>query len=232
MKKKQKICIRVEKLKEFSGYTFKLHEGAEMDELVESIASVGIVTPVIVRPLDDGYEIISGHRRVHAARILGLTSVPVIIRDMDYDEAVVLMVDSNLSREYLLPSEKAFGYKAKLEALKRQGKRTDLTLCQDGKKYRADELLADEMKESSRNIHRYIRLTYLVPELLKKVDENFVSLNPAVELSYLVESEQIDFCSAMEYADVRRFFPANCEAKEMQKKIIQLLEDLNNERMD
>lgn len=201
MKKEQSICVEVEKLKQFSGYTFHMHEGAEMDELIESISSIGIVSPIIVRTVDDGYEIISGHRRVYAARKIGLVTVPVIIRDVDYDEAVILKVDSNLSREHLLPSEKAFGYKAKLEALKRQGKRTDLTLCQDGKKYRADNLVAEGTKESARNIHRYIRLTYLAPELLKKVDEEYVSFNPAVELSYLTESEQEDFCSAMEYAD-------------------------------
>ena len=194
---------------------------------------------------------------------------------MDYDEAVILMVDSNLSREHLLPSEKAFGYKAKLEALKRQGKRTDLTLCQDGKKYIADNLVAEGTKESARNIHRYIRLTYLAPELLKKVDEEYVSFNPAVELSYLTESEQEDFCSAMEYADcppslsqaqrirklsktnqatmdamfkilaeekkvtadkvvlkyddVRRFFPENCSSRDMQRKIIQILEKWRSE---
>lgn len=275
MKKEQSICVEVEKLKQFSGYTFQLHEGEEMEELIESIASIGIVTPVIVRPLDDGYEIVSGHRRVHAAKRVGLATVPVIIKDMNYDEAVILMVDSNVTRACLLPSEKAFGYKAKLDALKRQGKRTDLTFCQDGKKYkyRADNLLAEESTDSSRNIHRYIRLTYLIPELLEQVDAEYVSFTPAIELSHLTQQQQEWFCSAMKYADcppslsqaqrirklsqmnqvtmeamleilseekkvtaekvvikydeIRRFFPANCSSRDMQKKIIQLLEDWN-----
>lgn len=200
MEKEQSIYVELKNLKQFSEYTFKLHEGAEMDELVESINERGIITPIIVRRIENGYEIISGHRRVHAARIIGYTKVPAIVKEVDTDEAVILMVDSNMTREYLLPSEKAFSYKAKLEAIKRQGKRNDLTLCQDGKKFNAGEIIAAEAKESSRNIHRYIRLTYLIPELLKKVDDVQISINPAVELSYLRGKEQVDFCSAMEYA--------------------------------
>ena len=170
-----------------------------MQRTVESVAQFGVLAPLIVRPREEGgYEIISGHRRQHAAELAGLTTLPVIVRDMDDNQAIINMVDSNLQRESILPSERAFAYKMKLEAIKNQGARSDLTSCQVGTKFRADVVLAAGTEESARNVQRFIRLTNLIPELLDLVDQKKISFNPAVELSYLADSEQRDFLEAMQ----------------------------------
>ena len=170
-----------------------------MQRTVESVAQFGVLAPLIARPRPEGgYEIISGHRRQHAAQLAGLKTLPVIVRNMSDDEAVIYMVDSNLQREHILPSERAFAYKMKLEAIKNQGARSDLTSCQVGTKFRADAALASGTEESARNVQRFIRLTNLIPELLDLVDQKKISFNPAVELSYLTAAEQRDFLEAMQ----------------------------------
>ena len=177
---------------------FKVQMDAEMEQLIESIAENGVITPIIARETENGkYEIISGHRRKFACEYLELNTVPVLLRELNRNEAVITLVDSNLQREHLLPSEKAFGYKLKMDALSAQGKRTDLTCGQVGHKSR--DMLSET--ESGRQIQRYIRLTYLIPELLQKVDEGRIAFTPAVELSYLTEQEQQTLLSEMEYAD-------------------------------
>jgi len=191
--------IRLSALVPFKEHPFKVVDDEAMLRTTESIAQYGVLTPLIVRPLEDGsYEIISGHRRAHAAELAGLTEVPVLVRRMDDDAATVLMVDSNLQRENILPSERAFAYKMKLEAMKHQGERTDLTSGQLGPKLRSDEQLAQEAGESRKQVQRYIRLTNLIPELLDLVDQKQISFNPAVELSYLKAEEQEMFIQAMD----------------------------------
>ena len=170
-----------------------------MQRTVESVAQFGVLAPLIARPREEGgYEIISGHRRQHAAELAGLTTLPVIVRNMSDEEAVIKMVDSNLQREHILPSERAFAYKMKLEAIKNQGARSDLTSSQIGTKLRADERVAQDAGESRNQIQRFIRLTNLIPELLDLVDQKKISFNPAVELSYLTATEQRDFLEAMQ----------------------------------
>ena len=200
-------------------HPFKVVDDEAMLRTTESIAQFGVLTPLIARPLEEGgYEIISGHRRVHAAEAAGLTDVPVIVRDMTDDEAVVLMVDSNLQRENILPSERAFAYKMKMEAMKRQGERTDLqeggTSCQVGTKFRTDEIIAESLNESARNIQRYIRLTNLIPELLDMLDQKLISFNPAVELSYLTPDEQKNLLEAMDYTQAA---PSLSQAQRLKK---------------
>ena len=191
--------IPIGELFPFKNHPFKVLDDESMQRTVESVEQYGVLSPLIARPrAEGGYEIISGHRRQHAAQLAGLDALPVIVRQMDDDAAVLLMVDSNLQRENILPSERAFAYKMKLEALKNQGARSDLTSCQVGTKFRADELLAENSSESARNVQRFIRLTSLIPELLDMVDEKKIAFNPAVELSYLDESQQRDFLEAME----------------------------------
>ena len=191
--------IRLSALVPFKEHPFKVVDDEAMLRTTESIAQYGVLTPLIVRPLEDGsYEIISGHRRAHAAELAGLTEVPVLVRRMDDNAATVLMVDSNLQRENILPSERAFAYKMKLEAMKHQGERTDLTSGQLGPKLRSDEQLAQEAGESRKQVQRYIRLTNLIPELLDLVDQKQISFNPAVELSYLKAEEQEMFIQAMD----------------------------------
>ena len=197
--------IPISELVPFKDHPFKVVDDEAMLRTMESIAQYGVLTPLIARPLEDGtYEIISGHRRVHAAQAAGLTEVPVIVRDMDDDAATVLMVDSNLQRENILPSERAFAYKMKLEAMKRQGERTDLqeqaTSTQVGRKLETAEMVGKEVGDSRNQVRRYIRLTYLIPELLDLVDEKKISFNPAVELSYLKPTEQEMFLSVMEWS--------------------------------
>lgn len=193
--------IPISELVPFKDHPFKVVDDEAMLRTTESIAQYGVLTPLIARPLEDGtYEIISGHRRVHAAQAAGLTEVPVIVRDMDDDAATVLMVDSNLQREHILPSERAFAYKMKLEAIKHQGERTDLTSDQLGPKLPAARKVAQEAKDSMTQVKRYIRLTYLIHELLDLVDEKKISFNPAVELSYLKPTEQEMFLSVMEWS--------------------------------
>ncbi|WP_314863717.1 ParB/RepB/Spo0J family partition protein [Stomatobaculum longum] len=191
--------IRLSELVPFKDHPFKVIDDEAMLRTTESIAQYGVLTPLIARPLEDGgYEIISGHRRAHAAELAGLTEVPVLVRRMDDDAATVLMVDSNLQRENILPSERAFAYKMKLEAMKHQGSRTDLTSSQVGTKLRTDQAMAEELGESRNQIQRYIRLTNLIPELLDLVDQKQISFNPAVELSYLKPEEQEMFLQAMD----------------------------------
>ena len=191
--------IPIDELHPFTNHPFKVLDDEAMTRTVESIAQYGVLAPLIARPRPEGgYEIISGHRRQYAAKLAGLETLPVIVRQMSDDATVILMVDSNLQREHILPSERAFAYKMKLDALKNQGARSDLTSCQVCTKFRADESLAENSGESARNVQRFIRLTNLVPELLDMVDEKKIAFNPAVELSYLDESQQRDFLEAME----------------------------------
>lgn len=183
----------------FPNHPFKVLEDEAMQRTVESIAQYGVLAPLIARPRPEGgYEILSGHRRQYAAKLAGLETLPVIVRNMDDNAAVVLMVDSNLQREHILPSERAFAYKMKLEALKNQGARSDLTSDQPGQKLWSVEQVASDAGESKTQIQRYIRLTHLIPELLELVDQKQISFNPAVELSYLTEPEQRDFLEAMQ----------------------------------
>lgn len=191
--------ISISELVPFKDHPFKVVDDEAMLRTTESIAQYGVLTPLIARPLEGGgYEIISGHRRAHAAEMAGLTEVPVLVRQMDDDAATVLMVDSNLQRENILPSERAYAYKMKLEAMKHQGERSDLTSGQLGPKLRSDEQLAQEAGESRKQVQRYIRLTNLIPELLEMVDQKQISFNPAVELSYLAPEEQEVFMQAMD----------------------------------
>lgn len=182
--------LNLTELRAFTGHPYKVRDDEEMDALIDSIRDKGIMVPLIVRRIDTGYEIISGHRRAHAARLAGLESVPAIEVDLSRDEAAVALVDSNLHREHILPSEKAFAYKLKLDALSRQGQRSDLTSCQLGTKLRSDEEMAETAGESARQIQRYIRLTHLIPAILNLVDDGCIAFTPAVELSYLSEEEQ------------------------------------------
>ena len=176
----------VGKIHSFRSHPFKVLDDEKMQELVESVKKHGILTPVLLRPSGvDEYEMISGHRRMHAAQLAGLITVPAIIREMDDDDAVVIMVDSNIQREELLPSEKAFAFKMKMDAMRRQGTRHDLTSCQFGTKLRADESIAKQVGESARNIQRYIRLTELIPELLNLVDQKRLQFTVAVDISYI-----------------------------------------------
>lgn len=183
--------IPLDQLIPFKDHPFKVIDDESMMDTVQSIREHGILLPLIARPMPDGkYEIVSGHRRSHAGKLAGLETVPVIVRELDDDAAVILMVDSNLQRENILPSERAFAFKMKLEAMKHQGQRNDLSLCQVGTKSRADEKLAQSVNESARTIQRYIRLTELLPELLDLVDERKFAFNSAVEVSYLNPEEQ------------------------------------------
>lgn len=185
----------------FQNHPFKVVDDEAMQRTVESVARYGVLAPAIARPRPEGgYEIISGHRRLHAAELAGLKNIPVIVRNMDDDAAVIAMVDANLQRETILPSERAFAYKMKLEAMKHQGQRTDLTSCQLGTKLRTDALVAEGTNESARTVQRFIRLTELIPELLDMVDQKQLSFNPAVELSYLSQPEQHELLDAMDYA--------------------------------
>ena len=189
--------IPIGELFPFKNHPFKVLDDESMQRTVESVEQYGVLSPLIARPRPEGgYEIISGHRRQHAAQLAGLETLPVIVRNMDDDAAVLLMVDSNLQRENILPSERAFAYKMKLEALKNQGARSDLTSVQVAPKL-STEKIGEEVSMSKDNVKRYIRLTNLMPELLDMVDEKKISFNPAVELSYLDESQQRDFLEAM-----------------------------------
>ena len=191
--------IPVSELFPFKNHPFKVLDDDAMTRTVESISQFGVLAPLIARPRPEGgYEIISGHRRQYAAKLAGLDTLPVIVRQMSDDAAVILMVDSNLQREHILPSERALAYKMKLEAIKNQGARSDLTSPQVAAKFRSDDAVAKDQGISGDTVRRYIRLTNLIPELLDMVDEKKISFNPAVELSYLDESQQRDFLEAME----------------------------------
>ena len=193
--------IPIDELHPFTNHPFKVLDDEAMTRTVESIAQYGVLAPLIARPRPDGngYEIISGHRRQYAAKLAGLDTLPVIVRQMSDDAAVILMVDSNLQREHILPSERALAYKMKLDAMRRSGGRPSKeNVSQIGTQKRSDQIMAEELGESRNQIQRFIRLTNLVPELLDMVDEKKISFNPAVELSYLDESQQRDFLEAME----------------------------------
>ena len=207
--------IPIAELFPFKNHPFRVQDDEEMENAVKSISQYGVLTPLIARPRPEGgYEIISGHRRQHAAQLAGLETVPVIVRDMSDDAATILMVDSNLQRENILPSERAFAYKMKLEALKNQGARSDLTSSQVGMKLQALDIVGQEAGESRNQIQRFIRLTNLIPELLDMVDEKKISFNPAVELSYLDEAQQRDFLQAM---DETQNAPSLSQAQRMKK---------------
>nr|WP_326126908.1 ParB/RepB/Spo0J family partition protein [uncultured Oscillibacter sp.] len=208
--------IPLSDLHPFEGHPFKVLDDDSMTETVESIRQMGVTNPLIVRPdPDGGYEIISGHRRHHAAELAGLDTLPVIVRQLDDDAAIIMMVDSNLQRETILPSEKALAYKMKLEAIKHQGQRTDLTSDQVGPKLTAAEKVAEDAGDSQSQVKRYIRLTNLIPELMDMVDEKKIAFNPAVELSYLKPEEQRNFLEAMDYAQAA---PSVSQAQRMKKK--------------
>lgn len=269
--------IPLSELHPFEGHPFKVVDDEEMQKTVESVRDFGVLTPAIARPdPDGGYEIISGHRRHRASELAGKDTMPVIIREMDDDAAIILMVDANLQRETILPSERAFAYKMKMDALKHQGARTDLTSTQVGRKLETAEVIAQEAGDSKNQVRRYIRLTELTPELLDMVDSGQIKFNPAVELSYLAKEEQKDFLEAMDYAQaapslsqaqrikklaqegnctleamceimnemkkdemdkvtlktsvLRKYFPKSYTNKQMEDKIIQLLEQWQKKR--
>ena len=207
--------IPLDQLKPFRNHPFKVRDDQRMLDTVDSIREYGVLVPAIARPdPEGGYELISGHRRKRGCEMAGLQTMPVIIRDLDDDAAVLVMVDSNIQREELLPSERAFAYKMKLEALKHQGARMDLTSCQVGTKLRADEKLAESVNESARTVQRFIRLTELISELLDLVDERKLAFNPAVEVSYLKRDEQRMLLEAM---DAEQTTPSLSQAQRLKK---------------
>lgn len=219
--KNTKKNISIEKLHPFENHPYKVQDNEEMDALAESIKAHGVVSPIIVRPLEntaDEYEIISGHRRVMASRKAGITEVPALVVSLDRNAAAIVLVDSNLHREHILPSEKAFAYKMKAEALEHQGWKSDLTSCQVGTKLRTDEQIAADANDSARQVQRYIRLTNLIPEILQYVDEGRISFTPAVELSYLNEQEQYDILEQMELNDCTPSLSQACRFKKMSQE--------------
>ena len=269
--------IPLSELHPFEGHPFKVVDDEEMQKTVESVRDFGVLTPAIVRPdPDGGYEIISGHRRHRASELAGKETMPVIVREMDDDAAIILMVDANLQRETILPSERAFAYKMKMDAIKHQGERSDLTSRQVVGKLESADLVGADCGDSGRQVQRYIRLTELCPELLDMVDSGQIKFNPAVELSYLAKEEQKDFLEAMDYAQaapslsqaqrikklaqegnctleamceimnemkkdemdkvtlktavLRKYFPKSYTNKQMEDKIIQLLEQWQKKR--
>ena len=216
--KEQRTEMPLSDLHPFEGHPFKVLDDELMEQTVESIKQIGVVSPLIVRPdPEGGFEILSGHRRLHAAQLAGLETVPVIVKEMDDDAAIIFMVDSNLQRENILPSERAFSYKMKLEAMKHHGERGDLTSGQVGQKSVGTvsrDIVAEQAGDSSRNVQRFIRLTNLIPEILDMVDEKKIAFNPAVELSYLKTSEQKEFLEAMDYAQAS---PSLSQAQRLKK---------------
>ena len=213
--KEQRTEMPLSDLHPFEGHPFKVLDDELMEQTVESIKQIGVVSPLIVRPdPEGGFEILSGHRRLHAAQLAGLETVPVIVKEMDDDAAIIFMVDSNLQRENILPSERAFSYKMKLEAMKHQGERSDLTSAQVGPKSWAAQVIAEEAGDSKSQVKRFIRLTNLIPEILDMVDEKKIAFNPAVELSYLKPSEQKEFLEAMDYAQAS---PSLSQAQRLKK---------------
>lgn len=214
--KKRAANIRTDMLRTFEGHPFQVLDDEDMNSLTESIKAQGIISPLIVRPIEntDEYEVVSGHRRLHAAVKAGLTEVPALIYPLDRNEAMIAVVDSNLHRERILPSEKAFAYKMKMEAMKAQGKRTDLTLSQAATKSDTAAEIGKARNESRDQVFRYIRLTHLVPELLQKVDEGVIALSPAVELSYLSEEQQNILLDAISLNDCT---PSHAQSIRMKK---------------
>ena len=215
--KKKAANIQVDKLRTFEGHPFKVLDDKNMGNLIESVRQQGIISPLIVRTIEstDEYEVISGHRRLHAAVKAGLSEVPALIYPLDRNEAMIAVVDSNLHRERLLPSEKAFAYKMKMDAMKAQGRRTDLTLSQAATKSDTAAEIGKSQNESRDQVFRYIRLTYLIPELLDKVDEGVIALSPAVELSYLSKEQQKILLDAMSLNDCT---PSHAQSIRMKKQ--------------
>lgn len=213
---KKPVAIPVEKLRPFAGHPFKVKDDAEMNTLIESIQTQGVLSPLIVRPIEntDEYEVISGHRRLHAAQKAGITEVPALIYALDRDAAAIAVVDSNLHREHILPSEKAFAYKMKLEAMSRQGHRSDLTSDQLGRKLETAEIIAQQSDDSKSQVRRYIRLTYLIPEFLEKMDQGEIALSIGVELSFLDESSQRE---VLEQCAINDCTPSYSQAWRMHK---------------
>ena len=207
--------IPLSELHPFEGHPFRVVDDEEMQKTVESVKQYGVLTPAIARPdPDGGYEIISGHRRLRASELAGLDKLPVIVREMDDDEAIIYMVDSNLQREHILPSERAFAYKMKMDALRHQGERADPTSRQVGEKSWSITKVSQDANESERQVHRYLRLTELIPEIRDMVDEKKIAFNPAVELSYLKPEEQREFLDAMDYAQAA---PSLSQAQRLKK---------------
>ena len=223
------IEIKINEIDDFPNHPFKVIDNEEMEQMKESVIENGVLIPALVRQKSDGrYEMISGHRRKFASQLANKDTIPCIVRDLSDDEATIIMVDSNMQREEILPSERAFAYKMKIEAMSNQGKRTDLeTSSQVGKKLNAYEELADETGESRNQIHRFIRLTNLIPELLEKVDNKDIAFNPAVELSYLTEEEQYALLDCIEYNDCT---PSHAQSIVL-KKLSQAGE-LNEDKID
>ena len=213
---KNPVVIPVEKLHPFTGHPFKVKDDEEMNTLIESIQTQGILSPLIVRPIEntDEYEVVSGHRRLHAARKAGITEVPALIYALDRDAAAIAVVDSNLHREHILPSEKAFAYRMKLEAMSRQGHRSDLTSDQLGRKLETAEIIAQQSDDSKSQVRRYIRLTYLIPEFLEKMDKGEIALSVGVELSFLDESSQRE---VLEQCAINDCTPSYSQAWRMHK---------------
>ena len=213
---KKPVAIPVEKLRPFAGHPFKVRDDDEMNTLIESIQTQGVLSPLIVRPIEntEEYEVISGHRRLHAAQKAGITEVPALIYALDRDSAAVAVVDSNLHREHILPSEKAFAYKLKMEALSHQGKRTDLTSTQPVAKLRTGDMVGETLNESRETVRRYIRLTYLIPEFLEKMDKGEIALSVGVELSFLDESSQRE---VLEQCAINDCTPSYSQAWRMHK---------------
>ena len=213
---KKPVAIPVKKLRPFAGHPFKVKDDAEMNTLIESIQTQGILSPLIVRPIEntDEYEVISGHRRLHAAIKAGIAEVPALIYALDRDAAAIAVVDSNLHREHILPSEKAFAYRMKLEAMSRQGHRSDLTSDQVGRKLETAEIIAQQADDSQSQVRRYIRLTYLIPEFLEKMDNNEIALSVGVELSFLDEQSQRE---VLEQCEMNDCTPSYSQAWRMHK---------------
>ena len=213
---KKPVAIPVEKLRPFAGHPFKVRDDDEMNTLIESIQTQGVLSPLIVRPIEntDEYEVVSGHRRLHAAQKAGITEVPALIYALDRDAAAIAVVDSNLHREHILPSEKAFAYRMKLEAMSRQGHRSDLTSDQLGRKLETAEIIAQQSDDSKSQVRRYIRLTYLIPEFLEKMDKGEIALSVGVELSFLDESSQRE---VLEQCAINDCTPSYSQAWRMHK---------------
>lgn len=213
---KKPVAIPVEKLRPFAGHPFKVRDDDEMNTLIESIQTQGVLSPLIIRPIEntDEYEVVSGHRRLHAAVKAGISEVPALIYALDRDAATIAVVDSNLHREHILPSEKAFAYRMKLEAMSRQGHRSDLTSGQLGRKLETAEIIAQQSDDSKSQVRRYIRLTYLIPEFLEKMDEGEIALSVGVELSFLDESSQRE---VLEQCAINDCTPSYSQAWRMHK---------------
>lgn len=213
---KKPVAIPVEKLRPFAGHPFKVKDDDKMNTLIESIQTQGILSPLIVRPIENTneYEVVSGHRRLHAAQKAGISEVPALIYVLDRDAAAIAVVDSNLHREHILPSEKAFAYKLKMNALSHQGKRTDLTSTQLVAKLRTGDMVGETLNESRETVRRYIRLTHLIPELLALMDENKMALSVGVELSFLDEQSQYD---VLEQCEINDCTPSYAQAVRMRK---------------